>query len=368
MKKKTINIVSHYGSIYGGNFIPSILDLCMTLKSDYNIVLSFPLEAKSRYWINYLLSLGIDIRFFRTGSPFQTIKDIKKINKTDNVDVVYTHFISPLLIKLACLFSKKIKLVIHIHSDFTGGKKEGALKRTKSYIADHLLRKGAYYIFVSEQMYTHFKLNKSIYLPNAYSPNRIPCNKFNIDCFKKKHNIASNDVILLFFGWSPYVKGADIVINAFLNSKQSNKKLIVVHKRGNGKEIIDNYLKDKVPGEYKHNNNIIFLPPQEDSQSLFEMSDVFISASRSEGFSYSILEAMINGDVILMSDISGTKWALKYDYVYDYQVEDYKLLAKLIDNVKSPYQNKIESRKNKLLKEYNIDKWADTIKLILKNL
>ena len=112
--KKCINIVCHYASIYGGNFIPSILSLSYSLKEQYRVIFTFPKEANDRNWVKYLIDNKQEL-FFIDFSNKAFKKELKKINSDNNVEVLYTHFISGLRIRSIYPFSKRMKLVIHIY-------------------------------------------------------------------------------------------------------------------------------------------------------------------------------------------------------------------------------------------------------------
>lgn len=358
MKKMiNINIVCSYASIYGGNFIPSILFLANSIKEKGNeIIFTFPNGAKNRKWAEYIQNQGYKICYISFGRGFS--KHIKTVNRENGVDVMYAHFLSGLKIKLLYPFSKKIRLLIHIHSDFSAGKNNGPIAKIKRFIEYKLLRKDAIYFYVSREMSEkHKAFNKSIYLPNALCVERIPCEKFDVISFKNQFKITDKDTIFLHFGWSPYVKGTDIAVKAFLNSKYkiSKSKLIIVHGREGGYDDCLKYLKEQNLNDIDP-NQIVFIPPVEDVFSLYDLADVFISSSRSEGFSYSILESLYFNLKVLSSDIPGVQWAKKYNVEFFNNIEG---LIRAINNSLS-FKKKI-CFNNRLADNFNINEWCSTI-------
>lgn len=367
---KTINIICHYASIYGGNFIPSILELGRSLQAkSYSVLFTFPIEAKDKNWAKHLLKCGFNV-FFIDFNKRVFKKELKRINNAFNVDILYTHFISGLRIKLIYAFKKQMKLIIHIHSDFSGGSRKKLKELIKETIEYKIIRKDAIYVYVSEKLYSASK-NKSAscYLPNSLCLNRIPCDRFNLDEFKRNNHINEANTIFLAFGWSPKIKGIDICIESFLKSKANEfgSKLIIVHGFNNGYKKCIDFLNKKIDiTSLLESKNVVFTDPTEDVFSLFKLADIFVSSSRSEGFSYSILEALYCGLDVVSSDIDGVQWAKKYKEVSFFKSEN-------IDELASIFNKKCQFKKNnhknqEILSEYSLKKWIDNIINLIDNL
>lgn len=366
MAKKNINIVCFYSSEYAGNFIPSLLNLANSCCEDANIIFTFPKEAENRYWIKYLKEQKYKIFFIESFDKKAFKKELKAINKINNIDILYSHFISGLKIKMVYPFSRKIKLVIHVHSDFSANKKISIKRKIRRFFELRLLRTDAHYIFVSKSIV--FKNGKNFHcVENALCLNRIVGEKLDIDLFKSQYDIRDNYTVFLMFAWSPYIKGLDVVIKAFLNLSKAEKeriRLIVVHGRDDGYSKCVNFLSTQLGNKDFLNESFIkFVKPAEDVFSLYSLTDVFIAASRSEGFSYAVLESLYFGLNTIISDISGLKWAATYSLVDVFESENDSKLLKLI-------KNKIDFRSKKQINEtvandYNINKWCKNIKKIL---
>ncbi len=360
---KVINIVCSYSSIYGGNFIPSILFLAnkILLGKMSDVIFTFPLEAKERKWVKFLENKRFKIFFIDFKNNF--LKNVRNINKKNKVTDVYSHFVSGFRIKMLYPFSKKIKLFIHVHSDFSGGIEESKFTKFKRFIENKVLRKDATYIFVSKNMEHQYPNKKNIYLPNALAIDRIPCNKIDIKLFMQKYNIKETDTIFLHFGWSPFVKGSDIIIKSFTkNIKEGdNCKLIVVYGKNNGYEKLLSFLSRRNVSFDKNDRRLIFIPPTEDVFSLFKISDIFVSSSRSEGFSYSILESTYFNLRVFSSDIPGVQWAHKYDNVYFFK--NYDELSELIVKEKK-FKKKKKVNKN-ISEDFSLQKWTNNLIKIL---
>ncbi len=356
---KTINIVCHYASIYGGNFIPSMLYFANSNREKYRILFTFPFQAKDRNWANYIISCGYKIEFIDfSDKTFK--KEIKRVNKNYCVDIMYTHFLSGLRVKSVYPLNKKIKLVIHIHSDFTGGAKLNVYSKIKCFVEHKILRKDARYIFVSEEEKKKYKNKKYLYLPNALCLDRVPCQNIDLLNFKNKHQIPQNSTLFLTFGWSPFIKGVDITVASFLKSENANSRLIVVYGKDDGyKKCVEFLTKCLGGNDFLNDKQIIFIKPEDDIFSLYRLCDVFISSSRSEGFSYSILEALYFNLKVISSDISGVKWSKKYKNISFFKSEDKESLASLISQFHGFKKGSILNKE--LLEDYNIKKWSDVL-------
>lgn len=361
---KTINIACSYASKYGGNFIPSILSLANEISKNNKVIFSFPETAKDRNWCHYLQEKGYLVNFFRAETRHE-IQDIKKINKANKVDLIYTHFISTPIVKLLSPFSKKLKMVIHVHSDFSAGvKNKSLITKIKKALFTNALRKDAKYIYVSKSMMEQEKTMNSIYVRNALCLDRIPCKKLNKEEVLKRIKKKKGDIVFLAFGWSPKVKGIDITVKAFLEARQSftqGAKLLIVCD-DNGVDKCLSYLKNEINYDQK-DDDIYFLNPSEDVFSYYELADVFISSSRSEGFSYSLLESLYFGLEALVSDIDSTLWSKQYNAKI-YGVEDYKKLSELMVSLTTSEIKK--TPRLSIKNEYLIDKWVSEISEILK--
>ena len=356
---KTINIIANYSSLYAGNFIPSLLALAKDLQKKHKVFFSFPNQAKERFWCHKLESEGFDVCFY--GSHI--IRDLKKINKAKKADILYTHFLSTPIVKLLCPVSHKRKLVIHVHSDFSGGNNKWSFSKSlKSLVFGRCLRRDTKYIYVSEELKKQESFKHSYYVRNALCTERILSAPFNKDDFLKENRYDTDKVHFLMFGWSPFVKGVDTTINAFNNLPVEVKdkvQLTLVHNY-NKKEDIQKYIKENC-GSISF--NLLLCNPIEDIFSLYKMNDVFISSSRSEGFSYSILEALYNGLDVIVSNIPGTSWSKNYGAI-PFNNEDE--LTKIIRNLltKSHLNKKINPQ---FVDDFSINKWVEQVAKIICN-
>ena len=66
---------------------------------------------------------------------------------------------------------------------------------------------------------------------------------------------------------------------------------------------------------------------------LYAAADVLVSASRVEGFNYSVAEAMVNGLPVASTRIPALAWAFEAPGVLFFQVENNRELARVVDRI-----------------------------------
>lgn len=357
-----ICIVCDYAAIYEGNFIPSLFELASKINEE-KIIFCFPEQAKERKWIKKITDSGYKVFYFSRKKYF-FLKDLRLICKSNAVNIIYTHFISQGLAKSIFPFSRRIKLVIHVHSDFSSNIKLPLKRRTIDYFFDHFVRRDSKYIYVSEDLFNKSKVKNKVYIPNAISKYR--CKEINKNLFDDiSSHFTKQTISFLVFAWSPFVKGLDVATKAFLdfNKDFPDSKLLVVCNKEDGKKKALDYLE-------KYNirgiENLIFLEPIQNVYTYFNLCSAFISSSRSEGFSYSILEAIAIGKPVLMSDIVGTKWAEKFNCVFPYETENHKKLTELMKKIaRKEYDQNFEPDSILVEETFSIDKWVNDVRAFL---
>lgn len=359
----TINIACGYSAVYAGNFIPSVLSIATKLKKNYKVIFSFPKTSEKRNWIS-VVKTKFDTYFFDNDNKFNRRRDLKKINKLNNVSLLYTNFFSSFLVQTLYLF-KSMKLVIHVLSDFSQGKKMPLTYRLKIFFAERILHRKTKFIYCSKLTFEKSKAKNKFYVPSGLSVERIISNGIDVPAFREKNNIMDNNYVFLLFGWSPMIKGIDIAVKALARCVEhgyQNFKMIIVHGKDDGKEKLILFLESICLKDILE-SNVILAAPTDDVFSYYKIANCFVSASRSEGFPYSVLEALYAKKRVIVSNIFATKWALKYKTVTEFASENHDdLAAKMID----AYNNRIgydiyESVSKDVFSEYNVGKWSDEI-------
>ena len=369
--RTTVALLCDYKSLYGGNFIASLLSLEeYALSKQYHFFYIFPLEAANRFWLIQLQSLHKNVILIDfNNSRISKLYCLNKIIKDNKIDILHVHFgelfNTALLDKLNC----KIKIIWHLHSDFSLGSNLGLKERIRYFILFKVFGRGITKISVAK----HMIFDKS----STYIPNGINTNRFNNPADLQsvvflKNNISIDDRIILMFGWSPIVKGVDIAVKTvdrLFKLGECNLKLAIICGRTVNKSKMKKYIEENTDctGDEPW---LCYLDPIEDVFLYMELSDIVLSSSRSEGFPYSILEALVMEKECVVSNIPGTKWALHYDTVFSFENGD---VESCVDTV----QKLLKIRTPQIIKnnvaeqvrqDYSVKKWCSQVLNVYESL
>lgn len=363
--KKTLAFLCDYKSLYGGNFIPSLLKIEEIVNElGYKVVYMFPREARDRYWFKYLEdNKHVVIPFDFKQNRHKLLLSLNSIVNNYNISIIHAHFGQMLNLEIYSYINRRIKIIIHIHSDFTSGYKN-IKERVTNKILYQLMAKRVHFISVS-RAFVNYNPQRIIWIPNGLATNRIPSRCSEIEDIRQKHNIKENEVLCELFGWSPIVKGVDIGVKAVVraNTKSDKRVLLaivcgreytqdkmrsyIIEKVGITPDLIDKYIK--------------FLNPIEDVYSYHKCADILLSTSRSEGFPYSILEMLSLGKKCVISRIPGTSWAEKYSTVRTFESENVEDCSNAIVEAIKLSDVADESVAHNIFQSYSIERWAEQV-------
>jgi N-acetyl-alpha-D-glucosaminyl L-malate synthase BshA len=149
--------------------------------------------------------------------------------------------------------------------------------------------------------------NKIMVLRNAVDINRFK--PINNKIFREKYGISKNEVLIIFVGYLDTFKGVFELINAFcrITKKYQNVKLLIV---GGGPKREELGIKVSDLGLSKF---IIFTGKvsQEMIQEYYQMADIFVLPSHTEGLPLVVVEAMSCGLPVVVSNVGGSPEIVK---------------------------------------------------------
>lgn len=318
MKGKTILLVASYYGPYGGNFVASLLAFDSEIKAQGGrIVYVFPSDVKDYAWIPQIEELNETI-YFIPYKPYSldNVKRLRSIIRVEKADVVFSRMGGWDL--TACFADWRIPIIWHLEYALN---LKGKKNQFKYWLKYRLFGRNAYNIAVSDASTDQVNLFKPkhscVSIPNALDFSRLQAKNI-VNEIKSVYNI-------LMFAYSPYVKGLDIALNSLeeLNKKSVKYRLLVSAQERTHKYLNERY--DKLPVW------IQLLGATSDVASIYERADVMLSASRQEGFSYCLAEAIFSGVPVIYSDIPGTSWADEFRAAYKFKSEDIKDLENVIE-------------------------------------
>jgi D-inositol-3-phosphate glycosyltransferase len=226
------------------------------------------------------------------------IFNLKVIKEIRDADIIYVHDImypsSFLATLLTMIYRKKLFVTVHVtHVSYTSillNLIETAISNTIGIFILACAKKVIVINnnFKKDQLLKKFE-HKLVYLPNGVDSKLFkPICKGSKEKLKLKYNLPTNKPIVLFVGRLVPKKGYDILLKA-----NDSKYFIVFVGKG------------RVPEYNENDKNVIFLGhrTQEELSELYQLADVFILPSHSEGFPLSVQEAMSSGLPIILSDL-----------------------------------------------------------------
>jgi glycosyltransferase involved in cell wall biosynthesis len=181
---------------------------------------------------------------------------------------------------------------------------------------------------------------------NVIALNSITLKK-RINTIKKKHH-NKQTIYFLLVGRLAYQKGFDILIEAvsLLSIEERNMAKFDIYGNGAEYENLSNMINDKSLSNCIRIHNWI-----ENPRSLFNNYDVFVFPSRTEGLSFTLLEAFANNIPSIVSNIPSNIALSKNGHHADiFNLTDVNSLSKVLSNW---IKNSIE----KIVKVHNTRDW-----------
>ena len=163
--------------------------------------------------------------------------------------------------------------------------------------------------------------------------------------------------ILMFASVGYYIKGIDIAVRAisqFRKESDVDMKLVIAVTKEREQEFIRE-IRDDCGGSIPP--WVIIVHTRQDVASLYHAVDVYLNASRSEGFCYSNIEAIYCGCQVILSDIPQNLVDMPGAIVVEKENVN-QLKDKLLDYSCGKSQSS-ELQRRYVVEKYNIQKWAD---------
>ena len=348
-------VVAAFFGPYYNNFPASLAAFDQKMKSEGNAVFYvFPDKVRDYAWVERIRALNPDVYFVRF-APYSlgNVCKMRAIFKKEKPDIIYSHMSGwDVTVRFA---APTLPVIWHMHMNTNVSTRK---KRARNWVKFHILGFGkTYHIAVSQpgtdainSLKPH---NQCVFLPNALDFSRLTID----DAARKQVQTPT----VLLFGWAPYVKGADLAIDACerLNAAGTAVKLCI-----SAQDETYAYVKKRFSDQPEW---LELLPPTDDVSKLYQRATIMLSASRSEGFSYALLEALYMGLPLVCSDIPGTSWTKEFQAVRTFPSEN---VEELIAQLQAAITHGItaeEIRANRALlkREYSLDSWTEAaVKII----
>lgn len=358
-------IAAEYSPPQSGSFGASVLEIGLYLqKKGDTLTVILPKNANTaseNSWPSWIRSHGITVLLYDNKENPDELAYILNVISEYKIDVLHLHFdmfLVPVL-KNRRLFPKKV--LLHDHMCF--GKLEGntlgmKLKHLAKSAYFRLLNIGA--VSVGKEKDAVYAFAKHWYLPNGLTFRRNVSESMSREQCRAALGIGPEEKTVLVLGWHCYYKGIDIAMKALDKLNRAGHRILLCYV-GIGDPPSQNriqFIRER-SGVDPFSDWIRYLPSTEDMYAYHRMTDVFLSSSRGEGFSFATLEAISQGASVVLSDIPGTKWAWDYSKAYTYPVESTDACAEAI--LKALQAEEKPHNGGEIAAEYSIDKWCEDL-------
>ena len=343
--------IAYYRSNYPGNFIASLSSLYSKARdSGDQMTFVFPISPRPDYnkWMGEFKQ-GKDIVFLDFESKGLAHR-ISEIIKTKGIDIVHASFFpTSAMIKIRKECGKH-RYFFHIHSNPLHGRFV-ALKTIRNRL---LLPKDIEIIacspYIGKACRHLFPHNPVAMVQNGIEPARLA---------RKEATNKQPPIRFLMFGYNVEVKGVDLAVESFLqiSPREATLDIVVTAHMEEVRDALDARFGALPP-------TIRLVDPQSDVNILYENHDAFLSASRTEGLSYALIEAYYVGLPVISSDIPQSKDIGLPGIAYFRSGDADSLLSAIKELLNNT--GKIKNDPKYVIDNCSVDHWSDAILSLYK--
>lgn len=363
---KNVLFVLNFTSSFEGSFIRSVNALGEELtREGYPPVYLLPEECESSEWAKKLISSGVRVYYFKSSAAaiLRNTLLIRKIIKEYDIGIIHSHFANYKIhipIAAAMWGKKNIDYIVHVNTE--QNKKSPLYDRLSAFFTNATL-----YIAVSDSIKNDLEINgrRAVTVANSVDFSRLEFYDRNV---KKSDFITSPEQSIVFmFGRDFESKGVDFVVRSLSEYDKERKLKLLIAVSDSG-ESIANSIKE-IYGDIP--DWITLLPPRNDVATYFRLADVFVSANRSQGSPYTMIECAYLGIPMIYCDVPGLSelnipWAVKISC--DDSLSLYKAISEIIKEDKEETLAMGEESKEYAANSFSLGSWVYEIINIYKNI
>jgi glycosyltransferase involved in cell wall biosynthesis len=375
VKKAVICHICDFQPEYGGTFVDSLLSLNQYCRSQLKMetICIFPERASNRTWLKRFDEEKVQYGFVPRKKSI--LSHVRLLLKGHDPLILHTHFflfdLSAILMKL--MLYRGAKVVWHYHSspDLTLQQKVKDVIKLRlifGFFGDRCIAVGDG-IYRSLQN-VGLRGDKAVLIQNAVNTRRFLPNSEVRGKARQSLGTPKGTVIYLLMGYAPLIKGVDIFMKAaaeIVVRNVSNVLFLIIGRDETRKFV------SQMPAAAKLKDALIVIDPVEDLSFLLNAVDVLVSASRSEGLAYSVLEAMTAEKLVLSSDIASVRETYgRSEGVWLFPSEDWKMLADLMAKVvllqSAERQSLGRANSQYVIENHSLDRWSEKVGQLYKEL
>jgi glycosyltransferase involved in cell wall biosynthesis len=368
--ERSIVQVTLWNSPYLGNFMSSELALAGAVRTRLGLGTHFVLAhgAEGQPWLADLDAAGVTWSIL---SPRRRAwrAHLDAVMSERAAALVHTHFTLADLPAARAAAAIGMPCVWHVRTGFTGYPlRQRARDLLKMRIAAR--RRVARIITVSPWLAEFVAARGAPRERIEMVPNAIVAERFadppDRAAARERFGLDADADVVLCMGWWPEVKGVDVLLDALamIADRHPAMRLLLV-----GEEQMQSFLAERLPVRPSWLRTSSFVS---DSAWLFAAADIFVSASRHEGQSSAIGEALACGLPVVMSDIPGTAMWGDAPHILKFPSEDAVALGSRLEQL---FGDSVERRaaagardRDWVLKNFAVDAWDERICAIYEDL
>jgi glycosyltransferase involved in cell wall biosynthesis len=328
---------------------------------------AFPEDVKGYGWIRRFEEKEVLHGFIpRDGATFLSIKRLLE-DKYEPL-ILHSHFVSydicTIILKL--VLHTRAKVVWHLHSRGKLDLRQRCKDIIKVRALAHTLVDRC--IAVSEGVYGHsmtrgFDAERLVLIHNGIDLTRFRPVPEARRLVRARLGVTEDQRVYLLLGWDPYTKGVDLFVKAAnelaRSAQDSNLFLIIGEART--RQFVQPLAESLQLGPA-----LRIIDPMEEFASFLNGVDVVVSASRSEGLPYALLEGMANGKLVLASDIPGARETYGGSHgTWLFPPEDWLAQAACMRRARTlpdvERQRLGEANARYVAEHYSLDRWASEV-------
>lgn len=304
MSERSIVHVTLWSSPYLGNFMSSEIALARAARAELGLGSHFVLApgAEGQSWLADLDREGITWSILPARRR-RWRAHVDRVIDERSAALVHTHFTAADVVAAGASAAAGVPCVWHIRTGFNGyplrrrltdvvkmrivaRRRVARIITVSPWLAEFAARRGA-------------PREKIVTIPNAIVLERFADPPARAAA-RERFGLDADVDVVLGLGWWPDVKGVDVLVDAVakLAERGAAPSLLLV-----GEEQMRAFLAGRfqTPPPWLHTSGFV-----SDPAWLYAAADIFVSASRHEGQSSAIGEALACALPVVMSDIPGT--------------------------------------------------------------
>jgi glycosyltransferase involved in cell wall biosynthesis len=303
MTTRSIIQVTLWNSPYLGNFMASQLALAADVRERFGLGTHCVLGegAEEQPWLEDLDTAGVSWSI--APSKVKASRElIDELVQKHSAALIHTHFSHSDLNGAAAASAAGIPCVWHLRTGFNG---YPLAQRVKDLYKMRVIARGRVQQLIAVSPWLA-DLARRRGAPGERI--EVVANAVDVERFaqlpdraaaRARFELDPGAQVVLLLGWWPEVKGVDILIDALapIAERRPNVQALLV-----GEQDMRSFLAERLPVQPPWLRISGFV---NDPAVLYSAADIFVSASRNEGQSGAVGEALASGPSVVLSDIAG---------------------------------------------------------------